>query len=250
MRALEKPINSRVFAHRCGAGGAPENTLAAIRCVSKFDVQWVELDVRKSKDGTLILMHDKTLERTTNGNGSIQDVCISYLRTLDAGSWFSKKFSKEQIPTLEEAIHLILEVGISVNVEIKTSKNEDPKIGAQVAELLVKYWPMHLPLPIISSFSSGPLEEARRAVPELPRMLVGDVLWDGWYEELVRLDSHHININHKYLTQKMVRAVSEAGINVLCYTVNKPERAREVLEWGVDAVFSDNPERLLKYLIE
>ena len=244
IRAPDRLGIIRVLGHRGAGIHAPENTLAAIRCAAALDLQWVEFDVRQSLDGTLVLMHDETLERTTNGRGLLKHASIADLRKLDAGKWFSSDFANEPIPTLGEAIDLMARIGVAANVEIKLSPDDDPRIGAAVGELLIHNWPADFPPPIISSFAAGPLEAARDTVSELPRMLIVNALSEDWHEQIKRLDCHYINTNHETLTLEAAQEVRATGIELLSYTVNDPARAQEIFSWGVAAVFSDVPEKI------
>ena len=245
MVRIPEPLGvTRVLGHRGAGLQAPENTLAAIRCAARLGVQWVEFDVRMSSDGALVLLHDETLERTTDGHGPLNQTSLTELRSLDAGSWFSPEFANESVPTLGEAVDLMVQLGIAANVEIKMSPDDDPRIGADVAALLARDWPADFPPPIISSFAVPPLTSARSAAPQIPRMLIVDTLPSDWQTRLDALGSRHINVNHKTLTRRAAREVCAAGVALLCFTVNEPARAREVFSWGVDAVFSDIPERI------
>ncbi len=245
MVRIPEPLGvTRVLGHRGAGLQAPENTLAAIRCAARLGVQWVEFDVRMSSDGALVLLHDETLERTTDGHGPLNKTSLTELRSLDAGSWFSPEFANESVPTLGEAVDLMVQLGIAANVEIKMSPDDDPRIGADVAALLARDWPADSPPPIISSFAVPPLTSARSAAPQIPRMLIVDTLPSDWQTRLDALGSRHINVNHKTLTRRAAREVCAAGVALLCFTVNEPARAREVFSWGVDAVFSDIPERI------
>ena len=244
IRAPDRLGITRVLGHRGAGIHAPENTLAAIRCAAELGLQWVEFDVRQSLDGTLVLMHDETLERTTNGHGLLKNANITDLRMLDAGKWFSSKFANEPIPTLGEAVDLMARIGIAANVEIKLSPGDDPRVGAVVAELLANNWPADFPPPIISSFAAGPLEAARGAAPELPRMLIVKAVTEDWREQIEELDCHYINASHETLTLEAVRKVCATENELLSYTVNNPARAQELFSWGVAAVFSDVPEKI------
>jgi glycerophosphoryl diester phosphodiesterase len=250
IRAPDRLGITRVLGHRGAGIHAPENTLAAIRCAAKLGLQWVEFDVRQSLDGTLVLMHDETLERTTNGHGLLNDANITDLRALDAGKWFSSDFANEPIPTLGEAVDLMAGLGIAANVEIKLSPSDDPRIGAVIADLLANSWPVNFPPPIISSFDAGPLEAARGAAPELPRMLIVNAVTEDWREQIEELDCHYINTCHETLTLEAAREVCATEIELLSYTVNDPARAQELFSWGVAAVFSDVPEKIRTHAIQ
>src|SRR5574337_1778321 len=109
----------QLIAHRGAPRVAPENTLSSIREAKKLGANWVEFDVRLTKDGELICFHDNTLERTTNGTGYVYDYTFSALKQLDAGSWFSPDFRGEEIPTFSQMASLVMELGLGMNIEIK-----------------------------------------------------------------------------------------------------------------------------------
>ncbi len=242
---IPKPLNvTRAIFHRGGGKYAPENTLAAIRHTSQTSVQWVELDVRMTLDSELVLMHDATLNRTTSGQGLLQEAPLTKLRTLDAGASFSPEFTGEPIPTLNEAIALMSELGIAANVEIKFLPGEDPKIGSKVAKLLAHNWPHTFPPPIISCFAPEPLEAARNIAPNLPRMLNFNVLPEDWRANVNRVDCHLVNINHQHLTREAAKEVCNNGINLFCFTINDQTRAQEVVSWGVKTMISDCPDQI------
>ena len=108
-----------VIGHRGAAGMAPENTLAALRRAHALGCRWVEFDVRLTRDGELILLHDDRLERTTNGCGIARALSLSAIRRFDAGSWFDPAFTEERVPTLAQAIAVLSELGLGANVELK-----------------------------------------------------------------------------------------------------------------------------------
>lgn len=235
---------ARVLGHRGAGLHAPENTLAAIRCAAQMGVQWVEFDVRMSLDGALVLMHDETLERTTNGHGSVDRTTLADLSALDAGSWYSAEYADEAIPTLSDAVALMAQLGVAANVEIKMSADDDRPVGAEVAALLGRDWPVAFPSPIISSFATPPLISAKDSAPQLPRMLIVDSLPGDWQAQIEALGCHHINVNHERLTQHAAQEVCAAGVSLLCFTVNDQARAHELFNWGAKAVFTDIPERI------
>ncbi len=246
MARIPQPLAvTRVLGHRGAGLQAPENTLAAIRRAAQLGVQWVEFDVRRSLDGALVLMHDESLERTSNGHGLLNEASLADLRTLDAGGWFSAEFADEPIATLGEAVTLMTQLGIAANVEIKMSADDDPRIGAEVAALLARDWPAEFPSPIISSFAETPLESARDVAPQVTRMLIVNTLPDDWRARLDALGCRYINVDHEKLTRQLAQEVCAAGITLLCFTVNDQIRAQEVFSWGVEAVFSDFPEHIL-----
>ncbi len=233
-----------VIGHRGAAGHAPENTLASIRAAAALGVRWVEFDTKLSRDGDVILFHDDTLERTTDGRGAIADADLAQLRGLDAGGWFGPAFAGEPVPTLAEALTVLEELGLGAVVEIKASPGLEAETGRAVARMLTAGWPAALPRPLISSFKIESLIAARDVVPELPRALnVLDVL-PGWRDRLRTAECVALHCLHDRLGRRRVAAARDAGYAVRCFTVNRPKRAETLFNWGVETVITDFPERL------
>jgi glycerophosphoryl diester phosphodiesterase len=128
-KASGRPV---VEAHRGDSANAPENTLAAFRAAVALPVRWIELDVHPTQDGVLVVIHDDTVDRTTDGSGAVSDLTGEALRRLDAGSWFDAQFAGERIPTLAEVIDLVGPTGTRLNIEIKS-----PPPGLDVARPVV-----------------------------------------------------------------------------------------------------------------
>ena len=124
-------------AHRGASGHAPENTIAAYDLAVKMKADYFEVDVQRSKDGHLVIMHDTTVDRTTDGSGSVKDLTLAQLKQLDAGSWFSSAFAGEKIPTLEEVLDRYRGKGIKILIELK-NPSLYPGIEQQVVEALTK----------------------------------------------------------------------------------------------------------------
>ena len=235
----------RVVGHRGAAASAPENTLAGIRRAHALGVSWVEFDVNLTRDGVAVLMHDATLERTTDGKGTVEETDWEDLRRLDAGRWFAPAFAGERVPSFAETIELLLALGLSANVEIKPSPGREAETGTAVAAELARRWPTDRALPLLSSFQEASLAAARDAVPVLPRGLLISRTPPDWRARLERLDCVSYHCNHRHLDPGTVAAVKQAGWPVLVYTVNEAERARTLYEWGVDGIVTDRPDAIL-----
>jgi glycerophosphoryl diester phosphodiesterase len=242
---------ARVIAHRGGGVLAPENTIAAIARGHWYGLSAVEFDAVLAADDVPVLMHDETLERTTNGTGPVDALTAAQLGALDAGAWHSPEFAGEPVPTLEQAVEFCRGRRIWINCEIKPMPGAEARTGTVVAAALVRlYGDIVHPdgahaenivpaAPLLSSFARASREAARVAAPPLPRgLLVGEIP-AAWQDDLVALDCVALHCNHKNLTAPLARAVKEAGYWLFCYTVNDPERARELLSWGVDAFCTD-----------
>lgn len=239
----------KVVAHRGGGTLAPENTLAGMRCGLAHGFHAVEFDVMLSADSVPVLIHDPQFGRTVPGTGKVSETPVRQLTAMDAGSWFEAQFAGEPVPTYEQAVDFCKANGIWMNVEIKPAPGFEADTGRVVAEwtrrLFTTEIAAHVPgvntsaLPLFSSFSFDALMAAKTAVPEVPRGCLFDVIPPDWRERLHALDAVALHTNHKHLMPERVRAVKQEGYGLFCYTVNSPERAREILRWGVDAFCTD-----------
>ena len=239
------PDLSPVIGHRGAAARAPENTLAGLRKAHELGARWVEFDVMLTKDGVPVLIHDETLERTTSGRGRVADHTLAELRALDAGAWFAPAFAGERVPTLEEAIAVLLELGLHANVEIKPAKGREVATGEAVARMLARTWPTDGPRLLLSSFEHPALEAARRTAPSIPRGLLAEELPADWEEALQALDCATLHLDHAKVSLATLHLLAERGVPVLLYTVNTATRAAELLKSGAAAVFTDAPDTLL-----
>ncbi|WP_144635616.1 glycerophosphodiester phosphodiesterase [Bordetella genomosp. 13] len=227
------------IAHRGGGRLAPENTLAALRTGRHHGYRMAEFDVKLSRDGVCVLLHDDDLDRTTDGHGAAAARDYSELARLDAGSWHSPEFAGEPVPTFAAIARQALANGIACNVEIKPCPGRDAETGAAVALLARRLWQGADVPPLMSSFSEVALAAAQQAAPELPRALLVEAVPADWAERLRKHDCVALNINQKDATPELVRAVHAAGYRLCAWTVNDPARAQLLLDWGVDAIFTD-----------
>jgi glycerophosphoryl diester phosphodiesterase len=230
---------SRVVAHRGGGAVAPENTLEGIRKAAEMGFGGVEFDVMLSSDKIPVLIHDETLERTTDGRGAVADTPLAELETLDAGSWFGSKYRGARLPSFEQAGKLCVELGLWANVEIKPAMGFERETAAAAAKLARSLWRDASPAPLLSSFQRSSLEVARATAPEIDRGYLTDRFEPGWDEAARALDCVSVHCNFKYLREARAVEIRAAGYWLLCYTVNDPETARRLFSWGVDAIFTD-----------
>lgn len=230
---------SRLIAHRGAGFLAPENTLAAFRKAHEIGAKWVEFDVMLSACGEAVVIHDETLDRTTNGHGRVMDYPYSILQTLDAGSWFDPSFSGEKIPTLKEVLILLRELDLGANVEIKPAEGVEEETVRKVLSELDQHWQgSHQPL-LISSFSHTVLECVRKySKTHFLGFLMHD--WEpDWRKLCDELNCVTVDINHEVLDEKRVSEVKATDRLLLSYTVDDVAIARRLFDWGVDAVFSN-----------
>lgn len=232
-----------VAAHRGGGKLAPENTLAAIDLGARFGHTMIEFDVKLSKDGQIFLLHDDTLERTSNGWGIAGERDWDELLKVDAGSWFSRAYRGEKLPLLSEVAARCAEHQMMANIEIKPTRGSGSETGRVVALAARELWREMTP-PLLSSFDIAALEAALAAAPELPRGLLLDEWRDDWQALTTQLACVSIHLNHKLLDKNRVAQLKSAGLRILVYTVNDPRRAGTLLDWGVDCICTDRIDEI------
>jgi len=227
-----------IVAHRGGGKLAPENTLAAIELGVKLGHKMIEFDAKLSQDGEIFLLHDDTLDRTSNGWGVAGKLDWQQLVQLDAGSWFGKQFDGERLPLLSQVAECCRQHQLMANIEIKPTTGLDVETGKVVALAARDLWQGQV-APLLSSFSYAALEAAQQVVPELPRGLLLDEWDDNWQAMTQALACVSIHLNHELLDEARTTMLKQAGLRILVYTVNQPERAHQLLQWGVDAICTD-----------
>ena len=230
----------RLFAHRGGGSLAPENTLAAIRIGQSLGFTAHEIDVKLSRDGVPLLLHDPTLERTTSGRGRAADLTWEQMQHLDAGAWHSPEFQGEPLASYEDAARLLQSHGTKVNVETKPTPGFDRETGERVALATRRLWKDPAAEVCFSSFSFEALQAARQAAPEIARAWLIDELSDADWPRLRALDAVALHTDHKRFEPAHVARLHDAGYVVNLYTVNDVARAESLLSAGVDGLFTDN----------
>jgi glycerophosphoryl diester phosphodiesterase len=243
MAGIEQRL-APLIAHRGAAARAPENTLAAIRQAAAEGARWVEVDVKLSRDGHCILMHDELLKRTTDGRGEVAHHDLDELQELDAGSWFAERFAGERIPTLHAALELCLSLDLEINLEIKPCPGRGDETARACVEILRAHWPNRRPWPLFSSFAVSSLEEALLLAPEIPRGLLIDRPTERALATLDRLDCASLHCDHRHVSTGLVKALQVRGRPLLCYTVNDPARAQLLREIGVASIITDRPAEI------
>ncbi len=226
------------WAHRGAGKQAPENTLAAFRLGAQFGYRAFECDAKLSADGKAFLLHDDTLNRTSDGKGRADQYTLGELVQFDAGSWHSLAYAGEPLPTLKSILHFVCANDLMINVEIKPTTGREYETGAAVAIDVANQWQGDLP-PLLSSFSETALMGAKAAAPDLPRAWLVEFLPDDWLQRLQILDCVALDADHEILTADIVKTAKRHGFRVLCYTVNDPARAEELKSWGVDSIITD-----------
>jgi glycerophosphoryl diester phosphodiesterase len=229
-----------LFAHRGGGTLAPENTLAAMKCGYAHGYGAVEFDVKLSADNIAFLLHDDTLDRTTNGQGAAAQTSMADLEKLDAGAWHSNAHTGARVPRFSAIAHYLHGLGLMANVEIKPCPGREAETGKLVAELCAELWRDRLVKPLMTSFSVDALQAARKAAPDAPIGLLVDVPGESHLQALQALKCVSLHCHHAELTASHVRFFHDYGFHVLTYTVNEAARVSQLLAMGVDGIFTDN----------
>ena len=227
----------RIVAHRGGGALAPENTLGAIRLGAAKGFKGVEFDVMLAGDGTPVLIHDETVDRTTNGRGEVSKLSYPELSVF-------KTQNSESIPAYSGAVGLCRELGIWANVEIKPAKGHERATGEAVARATRELWQGAPLAPLLSSFSIEALEAAQAAAPELARGYLVDKIPDDWDVTMKRLGCVALHCNFKSLNGKLAADIHEAGYAILLWTVNDPAEARRLLAVGANCLVTDALDRI------
>ncbi len=230
----------RIVAHRGGGSLAPENTLAAIRLGQSLGYRAHEFDVKLSRDGVAMLMHDPKLDRTTNAKGRAADLDWDALRKLDAGSWHSPEFAGEPIASFADAARLLLSKGTMAHIEIKPTPGFDVQTARRVAEETRRLWREASVPPVLSSFSFEALMAAREAAPEIPRGWLISRFTDADWDRLAALDATSVHTNYSRFDIDNLARLRDRGYRVMLYTVDDVETARSLLDAGADGIITDN----------
>jgi glycerophosphoryl diester phosphodiesterase len=241
---LFRPGRILNFAHRGAREVAPENTLAAFHVAQEIGASGVELDVMLTSDGEVVVIHDDTLDRTTDGSGRVRDMTLSKLKTLDAGSWFDPRFAGQRIPTLQEVLELIGGRMI-LDIELKSRSLTDDRLEVKVVELVERN--DLVDSAILSSFNPLAIWRVKRLNPRLATGLLymEDTplpLRRAWLRPLVRPDGLHPR--HTMVRPAYVCWAKERGYSIIAWTVNDLHEMRRLIGLGVDGVITDRPERL------
>jgi len=231
-----------VIAHRGASSYAPENTLAAFDLAIEMGAHHIELDVHATADGAVVVIHDDSVDRTTDGSGLVATQSLAALRKLDAGSWFGPKFAGERIPTLDEVLSRYIGRA-HVHVEIK---GRSPNLSKRTADLIREHGMAGQAT--ITSFQSVRLEEIRAHAPELPTGWLVPEASDAVITRARAMGLRQICPDAKTVTPALVHRLHAEGFVVRAWGVATPELMEQVVLAGADGMTVNFPDRLLAYL--
>ena len=239
MQNLDWPYH-RLVAHRGAGLSAPENTLAAFQHGYDMGYRMFECDAKVSADGIVYLLHDATLDRTTNSQGMAHHYIWDEISQLDAGSWHSEWFAGSGIPSLEQVAKFCIERDCLLNIEIKPSPGFESLTGTCVALQAIEYWSGKNVLPLLTSFKREALHSAMIAAPELPRGLLMHELSSDWHDAIKTLQCKAIACHYPIYTQPLIQECHQLGLRCMAYTVNDKCKAIDLFKMGLDTIITDD----------
>lgn len=239
----QRPKNG-LIGHRGLAALAPENTIISFTLAKVKGLDWVEFDIQLTKDDALVIFHDDTLERTTNGHGLLYNHTLAELTALDAGTWFHRDFHSEKIPVFAEVLPQLWYLGLFLNIELKLPENPTPEHSQRLANAfmkILKTWPTEKPLPLVSSFHWPTLDQVKAQFPILPVGYLCEVCTPLILKTIAQIPNAACHTNYESLSPMLISQAKAQNTPLLAYTVNDVTLAKNLLNQGVFAIFSDFP---------
>ncbi|MGQ9629351.1 MAG: glycerophosphodiester phosphodiesterase [bacterium] len=236
-------INILIIAHRGASGHAPENTMAAFKMALEMKAEMIEIDVHLSADSHLVVIHDESVDRTTDGEGEIREMKLEGIKLLDAGGWFSEEFAGERIPTLPEVIDLV-RGRAELNIEIKGGSEYYPGIEGKLLECLRGEG--FVEDTIVSSFDHDCLKK----LSEMDSSIRIGYLYSGGgsaetiIPKALQYRAFSIHPPHLRTSRKLVELAHAQGIRVYPWTANTPRQMKRLVRFGVDGIITNYPDRL------
>ncbi|MGN7760679.1 glycerophosphodiester phosphodiesterase [Paenibacillus sp. 22594] len=231
-------MKNMCVAHRGFSGKAPENTLAAIRMAIALPfVRWMEIDVQLTRDGVPVVIHDFSLDRTTNGHGKVKNMDYEHVRRLDAGSWKGRAFRGERVPSLEEVLQLA-SGRLRLNIELKTSGEMYPGLEKAVIDLVNTHG-MRDEV-VLTSFDAGALQRIKELDPRFRTGLIYDARSGDPARKLTELGCSFLSISFDRLNPGLAKLLAERGVRVMAWTVNKAKEMRRLAAMHSDIMICTN----------
>lgn len=237
----------KIFAHRGYSGCYPENTMLSFRKAAETGCDGIELDVQLTKDGTVVVIHDETVDRTTTGSGSVKDFTYDEIRKLDATKAWNGKFHKELIPSFEEYCEWVATTHLTTNIELKTSKVYYPDLEKKTIDIIAKH---RLEKKVLfSSFNHLSIIETKKIAPSIP---VGALVEEQGFERSGAYCKHwgfeFYHPSYKNLNDNAVKELNDNGIGINVWTINGMAELEKMVEWNVAGIFTNFPNICKAYI--
>ena len=245
MPKISPTPNFKLIGHRGVAGLRPENTLCSFAYAAELGLNWVEFDAQLTKDGQWVVIHDSTVDRTTNGQGKVNEFSLTEISQLEAGLWFNPKFPDLHIPSLHATMILCNELGLQANIEVKGS-DEDPEKYAKLMANWLTQSSTNLPKPLLSSFNLECIVFLRKFLPDYPIAYLVDSFAIDTVEIALKNKFNSINCDVKTITVGNLDQATKHDIPMMLYTINDYVLAQQWLKQGIAAIFTDRADLLHK----
>lgn len=237
-------VSDALISHRGAPKLAPENTLPGFREAARLGAKWLEVDVKLTSDLRAVIIHDRSVDRTTNGTGFVAGMTFEEMRALDAGSWFHPKFAGTRVPTLEELIETVLELDIGLQLEFKPTPGDDVETAEISAAILKSMWPANRDRLFVSSLSVQSIKTAHRLLPNVPRVLAVTVPPRNPKALLREMDCQALQCKALLSEGDALKRLVDSGIEYAVAVVNDPDEALRHLSNGAQSVLTDIPDLL------
>lgn len=244
--AQSKPL---VIAHRGASSLAPENTLAAVQKAVDLQVDYVEIDIHRTFDRELVVIHDPTIDRTTNGSGAVNSFTLEELRSFDAGSWFDEAFVGEKIPTLREVLEITKDK-VPLLIELKGERTETATVN------MVREFGMEDQV-IIQSFDFLQIQKVKQKAPNIPTVFLmskpehsdDPARAAEWICNIAEyVEASGIGIRHNWFTPELLARARERNMDIFVWTVDNQNDMKKFIKIGVEGIITNRPQDLLKIL--
>ncbi|KIP66136.1 glycerophosphodiester phosphodiesterase [Vibrio harveyi] len=235
-------MTTLLIGHRGVAGKFPENTKVSVQAAIDLGLNWVEVDVQPTKDNVLVVCHDHTVNRCSNGKGRVDQMTLSELKALDFGRWFGDEFANESIMTLSELLELAAENDLNLNIEVKVDHHSANDVAQMAAKTLLDG-----PLPkeriLLSSFSHDVIRALYKHCEGYRLGVLSEFFSRKDRLLLEEVDAYSCNLNINWVRSRQINKLQKAGYKVMCYTVNNPKKLKHLPM--LDGIFSDHPSRFM-----
>ncbi|CAH1523902.1 MULTISPECIES: glycerophosphodiester phosphodiesterase family protein [Vibrio] len=235
-------MTTLLIGHRGVAGKFPENTKVSVQAAIDLGLNWVEVDVQPTKDNVLVVCHDHTVNRCSNGKGRVDQMTLSELKALDFGRWFGDEFANESIMTLSELLELAAENDLNLNIEVKVDHHSANDVAQMAAKTLLDG-----PLPkeriLLSSFSHDVIRALHKHCEGYRLGVLSEFFSRKDRLLLEEVDAYSCNLNINWVRSRQINKLQKAGYKVMCYTVNNPKKLKHLPM--LDGIFSDHPSRFM-----
>ncbi|CAH1566856.1 Glycerophosphoryl diester phosphodiesterase [Vibrio jasicida] len=235
-------MTTLLIGHRGVAGKFPENTKVSVQAAIDLGLNWVEVDVQPTKDNVLVVCHDHTVNRCSNGKGRVDQMTLSELKALDFGRWFGDEFANESIMTLSELLELAAKNDLNLNIEVKVDHHSANDVAQMAAKTLLDG-----PLPkeriLLSSFSHDVIRALHKHCEGYRLGVLSEFFSRKDRLLLEEVDAYSCNLNINWVRSRQINKLQKAGYKVMCYTVNNPKKLKHLPM--LDGIFSDHPSRFM-----